>query len=133
MKNSIHTSLLTTRDLSMCAPRVTRHTSIRYSSSCHTQASIWAHRYSSLLQWSASLGQRCHVERILCTDLLCDIATRKTTSSPPGALIFHYINSHRLAAEMWTTMNNKLLGEEYFCVVHSICTGLVNTCPSFLL
>jgi len=24
----------------MCAPRVTRHTSIRYSSSCHTRANI---------------------------------------------------------------------------------------------
>jgi len=39
MKNSIDTWLLTTRDVSMCAPRVTRHTSIQYSSSCHTQAS----------------------------------------------------------------------------------------------
>jgi hypothetical protein len=36
----------------MCVPRVTRHTSIRYSSSWHTHAST----YSSLLQWSVSLG-----------------------------------------------------------------------------
>jgi hypothetical protein len=28
----------------MCAPRVTRHTSIRYSSSRHRHASTWAHR-----------------------------------------------------------------------------------------
>jgi len=27
----------TTRDVPMCAPRVTWHTSIRYSSSCHTR------------------------------------------------------------------------------------------------
>ena len=45
----------------MCAPRVTRHTAIRYSSSCHTHASTLVHRYSSLLQWSVPLGQRGHV------------------------------------------------------------------------
>ena len=53
----------------MCAPRVTRHTSIRYSSSCQ-HASTWVHRYSSLLQWSVPLGKRCHVAMvgwILCT------------------------------------------------------------------
>ena len=33
----------------MFAPRATRHTSIRYSSSCHTHASTSVHRYSSLL------------------------------------------------------------------------------------
>jgi hypothetical protein len=51
----------------MCAPR---NTLIRYSSSCHTHASTWVHRYSSLLQWSVPLGQRGQVkmtERILCT------------------------------------------------------------------
>jgi len=55
---------------SMCAPLVTRHTSIRYLSSCHTHTSTLVHRYSSLLQWSVTLGQRGHVAmlgRILCT------------------------------------------------------------------
>jgi hypothetical protein len=33
------------------------------------------------------------------TDLLCDIPTHKTTS-PPERPFFHYIHSHRLAAEM---------------------------------
>jgi len=33
---------LTTRKVSMCAPRVTRHTSIRYPSSCHTRVNMGA-------------------------------------------------------------------------------------------
>jgi hypothetical protein len=59
---------------SMCAPRVTRHTSTRYSSFSHT---------------SVNMGQH-----------------------------GHYIHSHRLAAEMWTTMKNNLLGK--------------NCCPFYL-
>ena len=47
----------------MCAPRVTRHTSIRYSSSCHTRVDT-VHRYSSLLQWSVPLGQQGHVAMV---------------------------------------------------------------------
>ena len=58
---------------SMCAPRVTRHTSIRYSSSCHTHASTCLHRYSSLLQLSVPLGQRGHVAMVLC--VLCTKCT----------------------------------------------------------
>jgi hypothetical protein len=42
----------------MCALRVTRHTSIRYSSSCHTRvnmgATIRAFRHGSLQQWRIS-------------------------------------------------------------------------------
>ena len=55
---------------SVFAPPVTRHTSIQYSRSCHTHASTWVHRYSSLLQWSVPLRQRGHMAmlgRILCT------------------------------------------------------------------
>ena len=129
---------------SMCAPPVTRHTSIRYSVSCHTRASTWVNRYSSLLQWSVHLGQRGHVVMLLC--VLCtkctlhsnhrltvwysNIPTHKTTS-PPGRPFSHYINSHSLAAEMWTTMKNNLLGGDW--VVPSICKGFVNTCPAVFL
>ena len=107
----------------MCAPRVTRHTSIRYSSYCHTHASTWVHRYSSLLQWSVPLGQRRHVAmvlRVLCTKCTLhgnhrlnsfDIPAHKTTS-PPERPFSHYIHSHRLPAEMWTTMKNNLLGKK---------------------
>jgi hypothetical protein len=52
---------------SMCAPRVTWHTSIRYSNFSRTRVDMDQHG--------------------------------------------HYIHSHRLAAEMWTTMKNNLLGK----------------------
>jgi len=42
IKNSIYTCLLTTRHVSVCAPRVARHTSIRYSRSCHTSVNMGA-------------------------------------------------------------------------------------------
>ena len=92
-----------------------------------THTSTWVHRYSSLLQWSVSLGHRGHVAmvgRILCTKCTLhsnhrltvwysNIPTHKTTS-PPGRPFSHYINSHSLAAEMWTTMKNNLLGGKFF-------------------
>jgi hypothetical protein len=53
----------------MCAPRVTWHTSIRYSSFSHTRVNMGQHG--------------------------------------------HYIVSHRLAAEMWTTMRSNLLGKMF--------------------
>jgi len=107
----------------MCAPRVTRHTSIRYSSSC-TQASTWVPRYSSLLQWSVPLGQLGHVAMVRC--VLCTKCTLHSnhrftrvmfqhtkTTSPLEWPFSHYIHSHRLAAEMWTTMKNNLLGKNF--------------------
>ena len=121
----------------MSAPRVTRHISTRYSSCCHTHASTWVHRYSSLLQWSVPLGQRGHVammgripglwhippppkkitdrnvreprEASNHTDLLVWYSSTQKTS-PPERPFSHYIHSHRLAAEMWTRMKNKLTG-----------------------
>ena len=53
----------------MCAQRVTRHTSIRYSSSCHTRVNMGASIFFTA-KWSVPLGQRGHVAmvgRILCT------------------------------------------------------------------
>ena len=38
-----------------------------------THASMWVHRYSSLLQWSMPLGQRGHVAMLLC--VLCTKCT----------------------------------------------------------
>jgi len=110
----------------MCTPQVTRHTSIRYSSSCHTHVSKWMHRYSSLLQWSVPLGQRGRmaiVGRIPLRTLYemhvaqqpqtysCDIPTHKTIS-PPERTFSHYIHSHRVATEMWTTMKKRSGREE---------------------
>jgi hypothetical protein len=48
---------------SMCAPRW--HGTHRYDIKVlATHASIWVHRYSSLLQWSVLLGQRGHVAMV---------------------------------------------------------------------
>ena len=80
-----------------------------------THVSTLVHRYSSLLQWSVPLGQRGHVAMLLC--VLCtkctlhsnhrlnsrDVPTHKMTS-PTERPFSHYIHSHRLAAEMWTTI-----------------------------
>jgi len=79
-------------------PLVTRHTSIRYSSSCHTHASTWVQWYSSLLQWSVPLGQRGHVGGsfayfaynaccTVTTDLLMWYSNTQNDFSP-GAAIF---------------------------------------------
>jgi len=114
----------------MCAPEVTRHTSIRYSSSCHTRVNKGAfclHRHpvsvNSLYyaRMVLSVGgsfayfarnARCTVT----TDLLFDIPKHKTTS-PPERPVSHYTHSHRLTAEMWTTMKNNLLGRK--CLSYS--------------
>ena len=47
------------------------------------------------------------------TDLLVCYSNTKTTS-PPERPFSHYIHSHRLAAEMWTTMKNNVLGKNFF-------------------
>ena len=84
-----------------------------------TNASTWMHLYSSLLQWSVPLGHRGHVAMVLCVLCTkctlhsnhrhaCDIPTHKTTS-PPERPFSHYVHSHRLAAEIRTTMKKYLL------------------------
>ena len=109
-----------------------------------TRVSTWVHRYSSLLQWSVPIGQRGHVAmvgRILCTKCTLHSNHRLTGAIfqhtkrllPPERSFSHYIHSHRLAAEKWTTMTNNLLGKKKFWVFPSICTGFVNTCPAGLL
>jgi hypothetical protein len=109
-------------------------------------ASKWVHRYSSLLQWSVPLGQRSHVvlsvggpfayfarnaRCTVTTNLLVWYSNTQTTS-PPEQPFFHYIKSHRLAVEMWTTIKKNLLGETFW-VVPSICAGFVYTCPTVFL
>jgi hypothetical protein len=85
-----------------------------------TYASTWVDRYSSLLQWSVALGQRGLVggsfayfarnaRCTVTTGLLVWYSNTQKTSFPERPFS-HYINSHRLAAEMWTTIKNNLLG-----------------------
>ena len=141
MKNSIDTCLLTTRNVSMCAPRVTRHTSIRYSSSSHTQASTWMHRYSSHLQWSVPLGYRGHVGRILCTKCTLHSNHRLTR------VIFQHtkrilphrerprFSLHTLSTPSGTNVNYDekwLIGGKKFLRCSFIWSGLINTCPTVL-
>ena len=54
-----------------------------------------------------------------------DIPTHKPTSKPQQPFSY-YVHSHRLAAEMLTITNNKLMGGG-FSFVPSICRGFVNT------
>jgi len=99
------------------------------------------------LKWSVFLGQRGHVEMVLCVLFVlstkctlhtnhslnsCDIPTHKTTS-PPERPFSHYIHSNRLAAEMWTTMKNNLQWKKNVWIFSYICTGFVNTWPTVFL
>ena len=108
----------------MCAPRVTRHISIRYSSSCHTHASTWVRRYSSLLRWSVVLGQRGLVggsfayfarnaRCTVTTELLVWYSNTQNDFSP-GAAIF---SLHTLPSPSGRNVNydeNQLTGENFF-------------------
>jgi hypothetical protein len=109
---------------SMCAPQVTGHTSIRYSSSCHTCVNMdWfllAQTPSfSTLFIPGTNGLVCRrVLCVLCTQCTlhsnhrlnsCDIPTHKTTF-PLERPFSHYIHSYSLAAEKWTTKKNNLMG-----------------------
>jgi hypothetical protein len=118
-----------------------------------THRSTWVHRYSWLLQWSVPLGQRGHVggsfayfarnaRCTVTTDLLCDIPTHTKRLLLPERPFSHCIHSHRLAAEMWTTMQNNLLGEKMlsrffylyrFCKYVSYGFPIINCFELFLL
>jgi len=108
---------------SMCALWVTRHTSIWYSSSCHTHVNMDASIFFTAAMIHAFRSARSrgnvtlrtlhemHIAQYPLT-YLCDIPTHKTT--PPQEQPFsHYIHSHRLVAEMWTTTKNNLLGKKF--------------------
>jgi hypothetical protein len=104
-----------------------------------TRVSTWVHRYSSLLQWSVALGQRGHVAmvgRILCmkctfhSDHRLNVWYSNTQNDfTPGAAIF---SLHILASPSGRDVK-KLTKGENFWVVPSICTGLLNTCPTVSL
>jgi len=77
-----------------------------------THASTWLHRYSSLLQWSVTLGQRGHVAMVLC--VLCTkcmlhsnhrltrVIFQHTKDLSPGAAIF---SLHTLAPPIGRNVN----------------------------
>jgi len=125
----------------MCAPRVTRHTSIRYSSSYHTPVNMGASIFfnSAMIRAFRSARSRRRVLCALCTKCTLYSNHRLTRVIfqhtkrllPPERPFSHYIHSHRLAAEMRTTTKNNLLGKNVW-VFPSICTGFVNTCLNTL-
>ena len=100
---------------SMSAPRVTRHTAIRYSDSCHTRVNMGA----AMIRAFRSARSRRRVLCVLCTKCTLHSNHRLTRVifqhtkdfSPPERPFSQYIHSHRLATEMWTTMKNNLLGK----------------------
>jgi hypothetical protein len=107
----------------VCTTGDTAHIDMTFKFLPQTNASTWLYRYSSQPQWSVPLGQRGHVAmvgRILCTKFTLHSDHRLTVwysntqnDFPPEWPFSHYINSHRLAAEMWTTMKNNLLGKQF--------------------
>ena len=108
-----------------------------------THASIWVHRYFSLLQWSVPLGQRGHVggsfayftRNARCTvntDLLVRYSNTKNNFSSEATIF----SLHTLAWPSGRNVNydeKQLTGKIFFWVVPFICTGFVNTCPTVFL
>ena len=108
----------------MCAPRVTRHTSIRYSSSCHTRVSMGA---SITPSFSKMFIPR--TNSLVCRRVLCVLWTKCTFHSNHrlNRVIFqqakwllprsgHFLTTKtRIApsAEMWTTMKNNLMEQQF--------------------
>ena len=95
---------------SMCAPRVTRHTSIRYSRSCHTRVKTGASIVFTAAMNRAfrSARSRRRLLCVLCTKCMLHSnhrLTRVIFQHTKWLLLLerpfsHYILSHRLAAEM---------------------------------
>ena len=126
----------------MCTT-VTRHLSLRYSSSCDTRVHMGASIFftATMIRAFRSARSRGNGRTNTLHEMYvaqqpqtysCDISTHKT-NSPPERPFSHYIHSHHLAIEMWTTMKNNLLGRGGGLVVPSICTGFVNTCPTVFI
>jgi hypothetical protein len=119
-----------------------------------SHASTWVHWYSSLLQWSMSLGQRGHVAVVgripglVRRRVLCVLCTKCTCAISTDLLVWYFntqndfshvaaiFSLHTLASPSGRNVNydeNLLSGKIFFWVVSSICTGFVNTCPTVFL
>ena len=125
----------------MCAPRVTRHTSIRYSSSCHTRVNMGAfclHRLSVSVNclYHARMilsvgGYFAYFARSACctvtTDLLVWYSNTQHNFSP-GAAIFSLHTLASPSGRIWTTMKNNLLGKKF-----SSCSFYLNRFRKYVL
>jgi len=112
----------------MCAPRVTRHTSIRYSSSCHTRVNMGASIFFTAAMIRAFRSARSR--ELVCRRVLYVLCTKYTLHSnhrltlysnthtqngfSPGAAIFLL---HTLASPSGRNVNydeKRLIGEKIF-------------------
>ena len=112
---------------SMCAPPVIRHTAIRYPSSCDTRVNTGVF---CLHGHSVSVNCLCHARMVLFVGgFFCVLCTKCTLHSNhrlirvifqhtkrllPRSGHSHYIHSHRLAAEMWTTIKNEKMSCSFY-------------------
>jgi len=129
----------------MCAPRVTRNTSILYSSSCQTRVKMGASIFFTAAMICAfrSARSRGQVLCVLCTKCTLHINHRLTR------VIFQhtkrlfpakrpFFSLHILASPSGRNLNYDQQKPTHWAkknvwVVPSICTGLVNTCPRVFL
>jgi hypothetical protein len=123
----------------VCTTRDTAHIDTIFKFLPHTRVRV--PRYSLLLQWSVPLGQRGHVggsfayftRNARCTVTRLTLWYSNTQNDfSSGTAIF---SIHTLASPSGRNVNynEKQLTGEKICIAPSICTGLVNTCPTVLL
>jgi len=110
---------------SICAPHVTRHTSKRYSSSCHTRVNMGASIFFTAAMIHAFRSTRSHgnggnifvyvAQNARCTvttDLLVWYSKTQNNFSPRAAIFsLHTLTSP--SSRMWTTMKNNLVGKKF--------------------
>ena len=100
---------------SVCAPRVTRHTSIRYSAFNGWPLDFWLHRqpvsvnclYHTQMVLSVGGSFVYFARNARCTGTTSVIFQHTKWLFPPEPPFSNYIHSHRLAAEMRTTIKKK--------------------------
>ena len=100
---------------------MTWHTSIWYSNSCHTRVNMGASISPSFSKFLMPRTNSLVCRRVLCTKCTLHSNHRLTRVIfqhtkrllHPERPFSHYINSHCLAAEMWTTMKNNLQGKQF--------------------
>ena len=107
----------------VCTTGDTAHIDTIFKFLPQTHASTWVHRYSSLLQWSVTLGQRGHVGRpfayfarnarcTVTTDLLVWHSNKQNDFSPRAAIL----SLHTLVSRSGRNVNydeNNLLGKQF--------------------
>jgi hypothetical protein len=107
----------------MCAPRMTRHASIRYSAVKGRPLYFCLHRHPvsvkclyhtrMVLSVGGSFWVLCTKCTLHSNHILTVWYSNIQNTFPLEPPFSDYIHSHRLAAEKWTTMKNKLLRKHF--------------------